>query len=201
MPWLQNFNSVIGGCWRFLTEVLKDLFVLDVLDHHYMWYFTCVPNFNSLSWLEVCQEPHVLEVILGGYWWFLTGVLEDGVILNIMDHHHHVIIYLCAKFHLSSMIESASSTPCPQILSWWILEFPDLGLDDEGILNIRNHNFMRLFACVTNLSSLAGSEVFQELPIPWSHTWRTLMVPDWSLGGCGHLWLSKSSWQTMMKLS
>ena len=31
--------------------------------------------------------PPVLKVILGGRWRFLTGDLEDGVILDLMDHH------------------------------------------------------------------------------------------------------------------
>ena len=42
--------------------------------HHDMWILTCVLNFSSVAWIEVCQEPPFLEVILGGHWWFLTGV-------------------------------------------------------------------------------------------------------------------------------
>ena len=37
-------------------------FILDILDHHDIWLFTCMPNFNSLAWLEVCQEPPILQV-------------------------------------------------------------------------------------------------------------------------------------------
>ena len=36
--------------------------------------------------MEVCQAPPVLEVILGGYLRFLTGNLEDGVGLGMLDH-------------------------------------------------------------------------------------------------------------------
>ena len=47
----------------------------------------------------------------------------------------NVILYLCVKFQLSTMIRSVSGTPCPL-----------------------------------------------------SHTWRTLKIPDWILGGWGHPW-------------
>ena len=123
----------------------EDGAILDIMDHHDMWFLTFVPNFSFLAWLEVCQETSVLEVILGGHWRFLTGDLEDGVILEIMDHHdmwfstsvqnfsslaclevcqeppppwHHklswyVILDLCAKFQLSSMLRSVSGTTPP----------------------------------------------------------------------------------------
>ena len=35
---------------------------------------------------------------------------------------------------------------------------------------------------------------------PWSHTWRTLKVPDWILGGWGHSWYHGSSWYGMLVL-
>ena len=100
----------------------------------------------------MCQEPPILEVILGGRWRFLTGVLEDGVIFDVLAHWYHgsslySILYLCAKFQLSSIIRSVSRTPHP-----------------------------------------------------WSHTWRTLKVPDWRLGGWGHPWRHGSSWYVILDL-
>ena len=44
-----------------------------------------ISNISSLPCLEVPQEPPVLEIILGGCCRFLTGALEDGVILDVMD--------------------------------------------------------------------------------------------------------------------
>ena len=37
-------------------------------------------------------------------------------------------------------------------------------------------------------------------PCPQSHTWRTLMVPDWRLGGWGHPWRHGSSWYVILDL-
>ena len=162
-----------------MTVVLEDGDILDTINHHDMWLFTCMPFFSSSAWLEVYQEldwglrglghlwhhassryeiyhfyakfqlssiissesrTPILKVICGGRWLFLTAVLEDGVILNIMNHHN-VIFHLCAKFQLSSMIRSESRTHTRQ-----------------------------------------------------GHTWRTLMVPDWRLRGLGHLWHVISAW-------
>ena len=77
---------IFGGHWWFLTGVLVDEVILDIIDHHDMWLLTCVPNVIYLAWLEVCQEPPDLEVILGGRWWFLIRVLKDVVIFDIIDH-------------------------------------------------------------------------------------------------------------------
>ena len=76
----RSSKSLLGGRWWFLTGYLDDGVILDIMDGQYMWFLTGLPNFSSLAWIEVCQEPPVLEVILEGRWRFLTGVLEDGVI-------------------------------------------------------------------------------------------------------------------------
>ena len=55
-------ESILGGCWWFLTFYLGDEVILDILGNHNVWFFTCVPIFSSLAWLEVCQEPPILEV-------------------------------------------------------------------------------------------------------------------------------------------
>ena len=110
-----------------MTGYLEDGVILDIMDHHYMWFLTCVPNFSSRAWMEVFQEPPIFEVILGGSCCFLAWDLEEGVILEVMDGR------------------------------------------DMWFLN-----------CVPNFSSLAWTQVCQELPRPRSDIWRTLMVPDWS---------------------
>ena len=84
LAWLEVNQEppIFQECWWFLTEVLEDGLIL----HHDIWLFTCVPNVSFLAWFEMCQEPPVLEIILGGRWKFKTGVLEDGVIFDIIDH-------------------------------------------------------------------------------------------------------------------
>ena len=57
-----SLKCILQGCWRFLTGVLENGVILDIMDHHDVWFLTCVPNFSSLPWLELCQEPPVLEV-------------------------------------------------------------------------------------------------------------------------------------------
>ena len=37
-------------------------------------------------------------------------------------------------------------------------------------------------------------------PHHWSHTWRTLMVPDWCLRGWDHPWHNVSSWYVILDL-
>ena len=73
-------DQVLGG-WGHLKKNM---------DHHDTWFFTCVPNFSSLAWLEVCQEALSLKSILGGCWWFQTKNLEGGVLLDIMYDYNCV---------------------------------------------------------------------------------------------------------------
>ena len=49
---------------------------------------------------------------------------------------------------------------------------------------IMNQHCMSFLSCMLIFSSLAWLKVHQE----HTHTWRMLMVPDWSFGGLGHLW-------------
>ena len=109
---------------------------------------SCVPNLISVAWLEVCQEPHILEV----HSWRMFMVPDW--ILGGWGHSWHqgsswyVILELCTKFQLSSMNRSVSRTPRPR-----------------------------------------------------SHTWRTLRVPDWRLGGWGRPRRVGSSWETPRNVS
>ena len=44
-------------------------------------------KFQLSSMIRSVLRSPILEVVLGGRWRFLTGVLEDGVIFNLMDDH------------------------------------------------------------------------------------------------------------------
>ena len=72
LGWLQNHlapeitflltERMFGGCWWFLTRYLEDGVIIDLMDCYDMWFLTCVPNFSSLAWIEVSQDPPVLKV-------------------------------------------------------------------------------------------------------------------------------------------
>ena len=102
---------ILGGRWRFLTGYLEDGVILDIMDCHVIWFLTCVPNFSSLAWIEVCQEPPILKVILGGRWRFLTGYLEDGVIFDIMDCHDKWFFTCVPNFGALAWIEVCQEPP------------------------------------------------------------------------------------------
>jgi len=112
----------------------------------------------------------------------------------------YVILKLCAKFKLSSMIWSMSKTCHPWSHTWRILKVPDWSLGGWG--HPWHHGsswYVILEFCVKfQLSSMiwSVSRTFH----PWSHTWRTLKVPDWSLGGWGHPWHHRSSWYVILEL-
>ena len=117
----------------------------------------------------------------------MTGVLKDGIILDIMDHHNRIRI--------------VPRTPCHQGHTWRMLKVSDRIFRGWG--HPWHHgsslhyiiNFCAKFQPPSVVISVSRT------PHPWNHTWRTWMVPDWSLGGLGHLWHPKSSWQTVIKLS
>ena len=153
------------------------------MDHHDMRFLTCVPNFSSLAYLEVCQEPPILKV----HTWRTLRVPDW--ILGGWGHcwHHglswYVILDLCAKFQLSSMNWSVSRNPHPRksILEgrWGFLT----GYFEDGvILDIMECHPTWLLTCVPNFSSLEWLKVCQEPYVLEVHTWRTLMVPDWIPG-------------------
>ena len=39
-----DLEVITGGCLRFLTKLLEDEAILDIMDHHCMAIFTFVPN-------------------------------------------------------------------------------------------------------------------------------------------------------------
>ena len=134
--------------------------------------------------------------------WFLTGVFEDGDILDIIIIcHQNLIPYFCAKFQPSSMIRSVLRTPDPLSHTLRILNVPDWSF--EGWVHPWHHislwcAILYLFAKF-QLSSMISS--MSRTPSPQSHILRMVKVPDWSLGGWGHLWHHRSSWLTKMRLS
>ena len=109
-----------------------------------------------------------------------------------------VILYLCAKFQISSMIRSVPRTPHPWSHTWRTLRFLTKVLEDEVILDIMDHHYLGLFTCLPNFSSLAWLEVCQEPHILEVHSWRMLMVPDW--GRVGHPWHHGLSWYAILHL-
>ena len=89
--------------------------LLDIQIFLYIQFLTCVPNFNIITGLKVCQEPPRHHQWLGGYWGFLTG---DMKVIGDPCHHNCSLCWildLCTKFQHSSMIRSVSRTNCP----WW----------------------------------------------------------------------------------
>ena len=80
-----SFMGVLGERWGFLTGDFEDRVIHDIMDD-LVWPKRRYPeSFGLISLLEVCQEWAVLGV-LGGSWRFLTGDLEDRVILDVMDY-------------------------------------------------------------------------------------------------------------------
>ena len=47
-----------------------------------------MPIFGSLARIKMCGEQLVCKVLLSGCQCFMTGYLEHGVIVDIMDHHN-----------------------------------------------------------------------------------------------------------------
>ena len=130
----------------------------------------------------------------------MTGILEDGVIPGIGDHNFFVILDLYAKFQSSSMIRSVSRTPRPWSHTWKTLIVPDW---IRGWWGYPWHHGSSLYMIIDicakfQLSSMNRS--VSRTPCPRSHTWRTLMVPDWRLGGWVHSWHHRSSWYVIFEL-
>ena len=100
--------------WWFLTRYLDDGVILHVMNHNDMssW---LVYRISALSHdYKFIENPMSLKSILGGYWWFLTWDLEDGVILGIMDCHAMWFLTCVPNFNTTYiMIRCVSGTPHP----------------------------------------------------------------------------------------
>ena len=130
---------ILGGQWWFLTGYLEDGVILDIMDCHNMWFLTCVPNFSSLAWIEVCQEPPILKVILEGKWWFLTGYLEDGVILDIMDRRNMRFLTCMPNFSSLAWIEVCQEPPVLEVILGRRWRFLIGDLEDGVIFDMLDH--------------------------------------------------------------
>ena len=84
--------SILWGPGRFLTRNLENRVILDIMDNHNLWFFTSVPIFSFLAWLEVCQEHQSLMFILGVY---TTGSsLASWIILRDLPKYSLKVSYL-----------------------------------------------------------------------------------------------------------
>ena len=124
----------------------------------------------------------------------LTGVLEEGVIFYIMDHQY-AILYLFAKFQLSSMIRSVpgTSTPCPWSNNWRTLKVPDWSLGECGHPWYHGSSEYVIFHLCAKFQLSGMIRSVSRTPHPRSHASRTLKVPHWSLEGWHHPWHNESS--------
>ena len=163
--------GLLGGLWPLLGAP-SSILGPKINYHHHIWFLTFVPNLISLAWIEVYQEPPVLEVILGGCWWFLPVYLEGMVIIDFMDHNDMRFLTCVPNFSYLAIIEVFQEPPVLKVIlrgRWWFLTGY---LEDGVILDFMDHNDMWFLKCVPNLSSLPRT------PHPQSHTWRILIVPD-----------------------
>ena len=140
-----------------------------------------------------------LKSILEGCWQFLTGDLENGVILDIIDCHD--MWFLTSVPNFSSLAWCLSRTfPNLEVHTWRMLMVPDWRLGGKG--HPWHHGlscFVILDLCAKfQLSSMIISTSW--IPVLEVHTWRTVMVPDWILGGWGHPWHHESSWYVILDL-
>ena len=120
---------ILGGCLRFLTELLEDgkhpwhhissYVILYLRSKWYVSIHLCAKYpLSSQAWLEVCQEPPNPEVLLWEHWWFLTGVLEDWVILYIMDHHYMWFLTCVPNFNSLEWLEVCQGPPILEVYTW-----------------------------------------------------------------------------------
>ena len=147
------------------TTVLEDGIILDVLDRPDMRFLTSVPNCSSLAGLEVPQEPPVLEVILGECWRFLTGVLGDGDIFDVMDRSDIWFLTFVPDFCSLACLEGPQDLPVLEVILWGCWRFLTGILEDGVILDIRDNLDMLFLPCGPIFCSLACLEELQEPPI------------------------------------
>ena len=89
----------------FLIGDLVDSIIFDVLDDLLLPQRRYLESFVLISLLIVCQEGGSFIGVLGGHSWFLTGYIEDSMILNIMDDLIHPKVDICKVCICSSLLE------------------------------------------------------------------------------------------------
>ena len=125
----KSYLEDVDGSW---LNTWEDGVILDIMVHLDMWFSTSVPNFSYLLSLEVCQELPVLEVILRGRSSFLTGYLEDEVILDIVDLHDIWFLTCVPNFSSLAWLEVPQEPPRPRSHTWRTLKVPDWRLEGWG---------------------------------------------------------------------
>ena len=80
----------------------------------------------------MCQDWGVLYVGFGGHWGFLTGHLEDRIILNIMDLVGKPKGSYPESFMLISLLEVFQEWGVLHGGTWRTLRVPDLRLGGHG---------------------------------------------------------------------
>ena len=79
---LTKWDSNHAVIWKKVLN-LDERVIFDVMDE-LVWPPGIYPeNFIFISLLKVCQEWAVLYGGFGGHWVFLTGDLEDNIILDV----------------------------------------------------------------------------------------------------------------------
>ena len=154
-------------------------------------------HFNILQWREVCHESlmersswYVIIIMcakflhfilkisasrslpssmvdLIGCWWFLTGDLEDGIIIDVIENLDLCLSTCVQNFRF---IASTGVHQEPHILhaalgGYWINYWWFLDLEDEVILDFIDHLDMLFSTCVPNFNILTWRGKHQEPPV------------------------------------
>ena len=117
--------GICGGCYGFLTGDLDNSVTSDVMDHIDWSQGRYPESFMLISLSEVYQEPSVLDGGIWGLQGFLTGDLEDRVILDIMDHLWGPQRRYPESFMLISLLEVCQEPPVLDGGTWRMLRVPD----------------------------------------------------------------------------
>ena len=172
--WTLSYLEDIGGSWLEFWRIWSYL----------VSNFTLQITFVYCDWV-LCQfSTHQHDqngiknaVILGGHWWFLTGVLEDMIITDIkfdLMNQHDLSFLRCIQFFSSLPWLKCIKNTVIHGGCWWFLTGV---LEDWVIFDIKfdimNQHYMSFMSCISIFSSLTWLYVHQE----HSHTWRMLMVP------------------------
>ena len=105
------------------------------------------------------------------------------------------------NFSSLECLEVPQEPPPPRSHTWRMLKVPDWSLGGWGHHGQYGSSWYVILDLCTKfqLSSMFWSA--SRTPHSRSHTWRTLKVPDWSLGGWDHFWHNGSSWYVIVNLT
>ena len=135
--------GVLGRHWGFLTIDLEDRVILEIMDDLDLPQGRYPDIFLFIPLLEVCQEGGVKKGVLGGRWGFLTGELEDRVILDVMDDLGRPQGRYSENFVFISVLEVCQEWGVENGGTWRILRVPDRRLGGHG------HPWCHKWSCLT----------------------------------------------------